>query len=208
MKNLALALGVLIIIIIAVFAFAATKKNQNDTIIPSPIPVASPSVDIITNESSSSAQKNPFPILKKDAITGKKATISTSKGDIVIELSADSPIAASNFIYLANKHFYDRLTFHRREENFVIQGGDPKGDGTGGPGYTFPDERVVDDYKRGTVAMANTGPNTNGSQFFIVLVDLPTLPKKYTIFGQVIEGLDVIDKIKVGDKINKISILE
>ncbi len=203
MKNLALAVGVLIIIIIAVFAFAAAKKNQNDTIIPSPIPVASPSVDIITNESSSSAQKSPFPILRKEEIAGKKTIVSTSKGDIIIELSPDSPIASSNFIYLVNKGFYNGLTFHRVEKGFVVQGGDPKGDGTGGPGYSFSDEQVTANYLRGTVAMANAGPNTNGSQFFIVLADAPNLPKNYTIFGHVISGMDVVDKIEVGNKIEK-----
>jgi len=101
--------------------------------------------------------------------------------------------------------FYDGLTFHRREEGFVIQGGDPAGNGTGGPGYKFGDELVTKDYMRGIVAMANSGPNTNGSQFFIMLDDTPSLPKQYTIFGKVINGLEAVDAIQVGDKIVKLA---
>jgi len=97
------------------------------------------------------------------------------------------------------------LTFHRREKGFVIQGGDPNGNGTGGPGYKFVDEPVTREYDRGIVAMANAGPNTNGSQFFIMLANNP-LPKQYTIFGKVISGLDVVDKIKVGDVMELVTI--
>ena len=135
---------------------------------------------------------SPLPVSE---IQGKKVRIKTVKGDIVFEFFADSPMAASNFIFLAKDGFYEGLTFHRREEGFVIQGGDPSGDGTGGPGYKFNDEPVTRDYKRGIVAMANAGPNTNGSQFFIMLADNLTLPKNYTIFGNIIEGMDVVDEI-------------
>lgn len=138
-------------------------------------------------------------------IESAKATIKTSKGDIVIKFFPDAPQAASNFIVLAKDGFYDGLTFHRREEGFVIQGGDPNGTGTGGPGYKFADEPVTRDYKKGIVAMANSGPNTNGSQFFIMLADTP-LPKLYTIFGEVESGLEVVDKISVGDVMDKISV--
>src|SRR3989337_2966922 len=125
---------------------------------------------------------------------------------IIIELSKDAPLTSSNFIFLAQEKFYDGLTFHRKEEGFVIQGGDPRGDGTGGPGYAIADEPVIGDYLRGVVAMANAGPNTNGSQFFIMLKDHPELPKNYTIFGKIIEGMDVVDKIEVGDSILKLSV--
>lgn len=138
-------------------------------------------------------------------MNGKKARIKTSKGDIVFKLFADAPIASSNFISLVNDGFYDGLTFHRREEGFVIQGGDPNGDGTGGPGYKFKDEPVTRDYTRGIVAMANSGPNTNGSQFFIMLADT-SLPKQYTIFGEVVSGMEAVDKIIVGDVMEKITI--
>ena len=109
---------------------------------------------------------------------------------------------------LAASGFYDNLTFHRVVPGFVIQGGDPQGDGTGGPGYKFPDEPVTKKYDRGIVAMANSGPDTNGSQFFIVLADQPNLPPKYTIFGRVIKGLKVVDQIKVGDRMKKVSVTD
>ena len=113
-------------------------------------------------------------------LAGKNIRMETNKGTIEFTLySEDAPIAVSNFITLTNKGFYDGLTFHRREEGFVIQGGDPNGDGTGGPGYEFEDEEVTKDYDKGILAMANSGPDTNGSQFFIMLEDNPTLPKQY-----------------------------
>lgn len=143
--------------------------------------------------------------LSKSQIDGKQARIKTKYGDIVIKLSSEAPQTASNFIFLANEGFYDNLTFHRREEGFVIQGGDPLGNGMGGPGYKFSDEPVKRDYKRGVVAMANSGPNTNGSQFFIMLSDYP-LPRQYTIFGDVVSGMEAVDKIQVGDAMEKVTI--
>lgn len=142
-----------------------------------------------------------FPgVLSSEEISNKLIRIKTAKGEIVFELFADTaPKAVSNFVYLTKGGYFNGLAFHRREEGFVIQGGDPKGDGTGGPGYNFEDE-VSDSYqyKRGIVAMANRGPNTNGSQFFVMLGDVP-LPKAYTIFGRVIKGIEVVDQIQVGD---------
>jgi len=121
--------------------------------------------------------------------------LKTEKGDITIDLYADkTPITVNNFISLAEKGFYDNTIFHRVIKNFMIQGGDPKGDGTGGPGYQFADEPFVGEYTRGTIAMANAGPNTNGSQFFIMHKDYP-LPKNYVIFGKVIKGIEVVDAI-------------
>ena len=150
-----------------------------------------------------------FPgVLPSDQITNKKAVISTDKGTIEFDLYADkAPKTVSNFIYLTEKGFYDGLTFHRVVPDFVIQGGDPTGTGSGGPGYKFPDEPVVGDYKAGTVAMANSGPDTNGSQFFICLKDQPTLPKNYNLFGQVTAGMDVVAKIAVGDKMTSVKIV-
>lgn len=147
-----------------------------------------------------------FPGILPDAeLKGKDVRITTSKGDIVFEVLADeAPKAASNMIALARSGFYDGLTFHRVVANFVIQGGDPTGNGSGGPGYRFEDEPVSLDYKRGIVAMANAGPDTNGSQFFIVLKDQPNLPKLYTVFGRVVSGMDVVDKIVVGDVMTKV----
>ncbi len=146
-------------------------------------------------------------ILPEAERTNKIVKIETDKGEIVIELYGDTaPKAVSNFITLIQSGFYNGLTFHRREEGFVIQGGDPNGNGTGGPGYTFEDE-LTDSYayNRGIVAMANRGEDTNGSQFFIMLANVP-LPKKYTIFGNVISGLDVVDQITVGDKMNTVTV--
>jgi cyclophilin family peptidyl-prolyl cis-trans isomerase len=130
-----------------------------------------------------------------------KATISTDKGDIDVDLfTTGAPKAAKNFLDLAKKGFYDGVIFHRVVPGFVIQGGDPTGTGRGGPGYQFEDEPFQGDYYRGTLAMANAGPNTNGSQFFICLADLAggRLPKNYTIFGQVTKGMDVVDAIAAG----------
>ncbi len=122
-------------------------------------------------------------------------TLQTSAGKIVIRLhNAEVPITANNFYALAKQGFYDGTIFHRVIDGFMVQGGDPRGDGTGGPGYKFADEPFSGEYSRGTVAMANSGPNTNGSQFFIMHQDY-ALPPNYTIFGTVIEGLEVVDAI-------------
>jgi cyclophilin family peptidyl-prolyl cis-trans isomerase len=123
------------------------------------------------------------------------ATLSTSQGDITIELfPQDAPQTVNNFVFLARQDFYNGVIFHRTISGFMIQGGDPTGTGTGGPGYRFKDEPVKRRYTRGIVAMANSGPNTNGSQFFIMHADTG-LPPNYTIFGQVTDGLDAVDKI-------------
>jgi len=125
------------------------------------------------------------------------ATIRTNFGDIVVQLfPKDAPLAVNNFVFLARQGFYDGVKFHRVVNGFVVQAGDPAGTGAGGPGYTFADESVTHDYIAGILAMANRGPNTNGSQFFITLADLrDRLPKNYTIFGQVTNGFDVVQNI-------------
>lgn len=123
------------------------------------------------------------------------AVLKTSLGEMTIELNAKkTPVTVNNFVFLAGKKFYDGTIFHRIIKGFMIQGGDPAGNGTGGPGYQFKDEPIEGEYTRGIVAMANAGPNTNGSQFFIMHQDNP-LPKNYVIFGKVVAGLDVLDKI-------------
>jgi cyclophilin family peptidyl-prolyl cis-trans isomerase len=125
------------------------------------------------------------------------ATLKTNKGDIEVEFfPQDAPQTVNNFVCLAKAGYYDNTPFHRIIPGFVIQGGDPTGTGAGGPGYKFADEPINRDYLKGTLAMANAGPNTNGSQFFIVLGDLRgQLQKNYTIFGQVTGGMDTVDKI-------------
>lgn len=196
-------------LLIAIVTFFVIRNNRRAEVVTTDQPVSqSPQAEIIS-ETTKSAMKKTYPSapspLAATQIKGKKAHIKTNKGEIVFELYSDAPIAASNFIFLTSDGFYDGLTFHRREENFVIQGGDPSGNGTGSPGYKFADEVVTRDYTRGIVAMANSGPNTNGSQFFIMLADNP-LPKNYTIFGNVVSGMDVVDKIQVGDVMEKVTI--
>lgn len=124
-------------------------------------------------------------------------TMRTAEGDITIDLNRkDAPITVNNFVYLIGLGFFDGLTFHRVINGFMIQGGDPLGNGTGGPGYQFEDEIHSNNQNiRGTIAMANAGPNTNGSQFFINQVDNNHLDDKHTVFGKVVSGMDVVDKI-------------
>lgn len=148
-----------------------------------------------------------FPgVLSADQLQNKKVIIQTDKGNIEIEIFPDTPKTSSNFLILVNNRFYDGLNFHRVEPGFVVQGGDPNGNGTGGPGYKFEDEPVTKTYDKGIVAMANSGPNTNGSQFFIMLEDNPNLPPNYTIFGKVILGMEVVEKIEKGDVMRKVVI--
>lgn len=141
----------------------------------------------------------------------KVATFETSKGTIRIELFADkTPKTVDNFEKLCAKQFYDGLTFHRVIPDFMIQGGCPEGTGTGGPGYKFEDE-FHDDLKHdgpGVLSMANAGPNTNGSQFFITHLATPHLDGKHSVFGKVIEGQDVVDAIQQGDKMDTVRVSE
>jgi cyclophilin family peptidyl-prolyl cis-trans isomerase len=132
----------------------------------------------------------------------KQATLHTSEGPIAIELfPQEAPKTVENFTRLASDGFYDGLSFHRVIPDFMIQGGCPIGDGTGGPGYTFEDEPNEHRVARGALAMANAGPNTNGSQFFIVTADAcPWLDGKHTVFGQVQSGQDVVDRISLVDR--------
>ena len=200
--------------------FTVSKFKQDvSSISASPSPSPSP-LDFLYNKTPSPAAGQPqsselplaknkrlsqFPgLLKPEVLENKKAMIQTSKGIIQLQLYPEATMAASNFILLSANGFYDGLTFHRVED-WVIQGGDPEGTGRGGPGYQFPDEPVTRSYVKGVVAMANSGPDTNGSQFFILKKDT-TLAPNYTIFGQVISGQEVVDKITVGDVMQKVII--
>ncbi len=140
-------------------------------------------------------------------MTQKTATIKTNRGIIKLELYADkTPITVANFEKLAKDGFYNGLTFHRVIKDFMIQGGCPRGDGTGDPGYDFEDEfhPSLRHDGPGVLSMANSGPDTNGSQFFITHVATPWLDDKHTVFGKVIEGQDVVDAIRAGDKMESV----
>lgn len=183
MKQAYIWVGVISIILFAAVIYvrmpkgdAMSKKNQSQTSI-APERIPTPTMTPI------------------DVNKTYTARLETSVGDIVIDLTAkETPKTVGNFVNLARTGFYDNTIFHRVIDGFMIQGGDPKGNGTGGPGYKFDDEPFEGSYTRGTVAMANSGPNTNGSQFFIMHAD-EALPPAYVIFGKVSEGMEVVDKI-------------
>lgn len=226
-------LGLILILFIigAVSYFVLTKFKQevsDATVVSSPSP-SPQNLDFSFNKTPapvSSAQPQPseLPLAKNKKLTqfpgilkpevlensaggpSKKAVIQTAKGIIQLQIYPEASMAASNFMILAANGFYDGLNFHRVED-WVVQGGDPTGSGSGGPGYRFPDEPVTREYVKGIVAMANAGPNTNGSQFFILKEDYPLEPN-YTIFGAVISGQDVVDKLSIGDIMQKVIIQE
>lgn len=147
------------------------------------------------NSAAPTAQQAQSPKMEIDVKKTYFAVLHTTDGDIKLQLNAgQTPVTVNNFVTLAQKGFYNNTIFHRVIKGFMIQGGDPQGNGTGGPGYRFDDEKFEGEYTRGTIAMANAGPNTNGSQFFIMHKDYP-LPKNYTIFGKVVSGIETVDKI-------------
>ena len=180
MNNKYIVIGsIVILIILGGFIMARKQKSKESIKGVSVTAVTTPSISPLTIDVSKQYE----------------AILSTSMGDITIQLAASAtPITVNNFVSLAEKKFYDTTIFHRVIKGFMIQGGDPDGNGRGGPGYRFDDEPFEGQYTRGTVAMANAGPNTNGSQFFIMHKDT-SLPHAYVIFGKVIKGIEVVDKI-------------
>jgi peptidyl-prolyl cis-trans isomerase B (cyclophilin B) len=151
------------------------------------------------------------PAMAIDANKKYTATLETSRGTIVADLfAAEAPKTVNNFVFLAREGFYDGTVFHRVIANFMIQGGDPTGTGRGGPGYRFDDELKGNPRKHqaGSLSMANAGPNTNGSQFFITHVATEWLDGKHTVFGQVRSGQDVVNSVKQGDTLNSVKIEE
>ncbi len=137
------------------------------------------------------------------------ATIETDKGNVVLELFAnDVPVTVNNFVFLSREGFYDNTTFHRIIPDFMAQGGDPTGTGTGGPGYKFADEFTKHTHTIGALSMANAGPNTNGSQFFITYTPQSHLDNHHSVFGQLTDGIDVLKALKNGDTIIRITIVE
>jgi peptidyl-prolyl cis-trans isomerase B (cyclophilin B) len=156
-------------------------------------------------------QWNNPPAMEIDPNKSYTATISTNKGDIELDLHAkEAPKTVNNFVFLARQGFYDGVTFHRVISNFMIQGGDPTGTGRGGPGYRFEDEFKGNPHthETGTLSMANTGPGTNGSQFFITHAPQPHLNGRHTVFGQVTSGMDVVNAIRQGDEMVSVTISE
>jgi peptidyl-prolyl cis-trans isomerase B (cyclophilin B) len=151
------------------------------------------------------------PEMQIDTSKAYMAEIETNKGIVELELySEHAPKTVNNFVFLAREGFYDGVSFHRVISNFMIQGGDPTGTGSGGPGYSFEDEVEENPLKheRGVISMANAGPNTNGSQFFITHSPQPHLNRKHTVFGKVVSSQDIIDSIRQGDIIERINISE
>jgi peptidyl-prolyl cis-trans isomerase B (cyclophilin B) len=158
-----------------------------------------------------SKQYSAPPAMSIDAGKNYVATIDTSRGAIVCDLFVkDAPKTVNNFVFLAREGFYDGTVFHRVIANFMVQGGDPTGTGRGGPGYKFDDETKGNPHKHqvGSLSMANAGPNTNGSQFFVTHIATDWLDGKHTVFGQVKSGQDVVNKIQQGDKLNSVAIQE
>ena len=151
------------------------------------------------------------PEMQIDPTKKYTATIATNRGDIVIALDAQhAPKTVNNFVFLAGEGFYDGVTFHRVIRDFMIQGGDPTGTGSGGPGYRFEDEVRNNPLKHesGVLSMANAGPNTNGSQFFITHSPQPHLNGKHTVFGKVTSGMNVVNAIRQGDVMTSVTITE
>ncbi|MHB9019735.1 MAG: peptidylprolyl isomerase [Minisyncoccota bacterium] len=171
-----------------------TQNDQNQII----NPVKSQSDNRASENKNMNLSKPSMQIDKSKTYT---ALLKTTMGDIEIALNAkETPITVNNFVYLAKNNFYSNTIFHRTIKDFMIQGGDPTGTGMGGPGYKFDDENFSGEYLRGTLAMANSGPDTNGSQFFIMHKDVP-LQKNYVIFGKVVKGIEVVDKIALAQVI-------
>ena len=158
-----------------------------------------------------SKQYDAAPSLTIDPTRNYSATIETSRGAIACDLfAADAPMTVNNFVFLAREGFYDGTVFHRVIPDFMIQGGDPTGTGRGGPGYKFRDETAGNPnrHRTGSLSMANSGPNSNGSQFFITHAPQPHLDGKHTVFGQVRSGQEVVDSVRQGDTIQSITINE
>lgn len=212
MRDITISIIVVALIVMGgVYLFSGDKRQPGDPLsseykvdnYSTSTPVFEDGVTEATNQSTTTNTQNTTNVIStnKEVKKNHMITIDTNYGKIVIETyDSDAPNTVNNFVTLAGKGFYNGLKFHRVIKGFMIQGGDPNGNGTGGPGYQFADELNPNTpsykagYKRGVVAMANAGPNTNGSQFFIMHQDYP-LPNNYTIFGHVVSGQDVVDRI-------------
>jgi len=201
----------LVSIILLVGAFMAISCSSPQ---PAPTPTTPPAATKPPAKLKTYSSPPPMTIDKSKKYT---ATIETEKGNLVLELfAADVPVTVNNFVFLAREGFYDGSTFHRVIPGFMAQGGDPTGTGMGGPGYEFHDEFTSHKHTAGALSMANAGPNTNGSQFFITYTPQPGLDGKHSVFGQLIEGMDVLEKLTprdpsqnpqfTGDKVIRVTI--
>ena len=202
-------------ILIMVVAAACGDSEPTATQQAIPTPTAAPRPESTPSRKTYSAS----PPTTIDTSKTYTATLETEKGDVILELFAkDAPKTVNNFVFLAREGFYNGVTFHRVLPGFMAQSGDPTGTGSGGPGYRFEDEFSDKTHEAGVISMANAGPNTNGSQFFITFVPTPHLDGVHSVFGRVVEGMDVLNKItprdpgrnptSAGDKILKVTIEE
>ncbi len=219
-------LATLAILAVAMIAFSVyVGRNAGGSPGAAPTPTPSPSVSAVAaacgsltfgpalTPAAGNAGKHTYSASPPMAINTAHhylVTMNTNKGTITLCLDPKlAPNTVNNFVFLTRNQYYDGLKFHRVEANFVIQGGDPLGTGSGGPGYQFADEPVLSEYTAGAVAMANSGANTNGSQFFICTVDdSKKLAKSYNLFGYVQTGMDVVLKIAVGDTMTSVTVQE
>ena len=191
-RSLSRIAGIILVLVAILLASCATTPSESE-----PAPTQKPM--------SYSAP----PPMTLDTSKQYTATIETEKGNLVLELFAsDVPVTVNNFVFLAREEFYDGTTFHRVIPDFMAQGGDPIGTGTGGPGYKFADEFTKHTHVTGALSMANSGPNTNGSQFFITYAPQPHLNNHHSVFGQVIDGMDVLKALENGDAVVRITIEE
>jgi cyclophilin family peptidyl-prolyl cis-trans isomerase len=210
MNKTATILIIIALVALGGFIYLQSRPQPEPLELPTEATESTTDADVqgLTTQNDSQTEQNPNtmnqpkqypspPEIQIDSSKTYTAVLQTSKGTLTLELNTkDTPITTNNFIFLAKEGFYDNTRFHRIISGFMIQGGDPKGDGTGGPGYKFEDEKFSGSYTRGTIAMANAGPNTNGSQFFIMHQNYQ-LPPNYTIFGQLIgeESFKTLDAI-------------
>ena len=207
-------IGVAVMILLASVILAACAPKPAPA--PAPTPVPAPKAPAPATAPAPAPAPKPKtysapPAMTIDPNKKYKAVIETEVGKMVIELFAkDVPVTVNNFVFLARQGFYDGVSFHRVIENFVIQGGDPTGTGSGGPGYCFADEVVGNPLKHeaGVLSMANAGPNTNGSQFFITRSPQPHLNGKHTVFGKVSKGQDVVLAIEEGDRMDRVEVVD
>jgi cyclophilin family peptidyl-prolyl cis-trans isomerase len=196
MNNIVKLLVLLLIAAALILPSCSSPAPAPTPATPTPSTPSAPPTTPITKGGSTMQWSSPPP-LTIDQNKQYTATIKTNFGTMTAQLyPKDAPNTVNNFVFLSRQGFYNGVVIHRIVKGFVFQGGDPTGTGSGGPGYKFADEKITKDYAEGTLAMANSGPNTNGSQFFVCLTNLSgRLPKNYTIFGQITDGMDIVKKI-------------